>query len=128
MRARQVHERATRATLVTSPSPIASYAALSFSPRPRTIISAPWVRQPGGLSCIFLLALPLPARLPLALRPEFRGESGRDRGTGPPQLPQGLPPIAGRTCRKGIASGECLGNRPMGRVSGLRLVRHVGVL
>src|SRR5713226_6979684 len=110
MRARQVHERATRATLVTSPSPIAPYAALTFSPRSRTIVSAPWVRQSGGLSCIFLLALPLPARLPLAVRPEFRGESRRDRGTGSPQFSQGLHPLSGRTCREGIAPGERLRN------------------
>src|SRR6266513_2064469 len=128
MRGRQVHERATRVTLVTSSSPIATYAALTFSPRPRAIISAPWVHQSGGLSCIFLRALPLPARLPLAVRPEFRSDSGRDRGTGPPQFPQGLPPLAGRTCRKGITSGERLRNSPMGCVSDLRLVRHVGLL
>ena len=105
---------------------ISDDAALSFSPRPRTIISTPWVRQFGGLARIFFPALPLPARLPLALRSEFRGESRRDRGTGPSELSQGLPPLTGRAYRKGIAPGERLRNRPMGRVSDVRLVRYLG--
>src|SRR5580765_3051033 len=107
---------------------MAPYAGLSFSSRSDTIVFAAWVRQSRGLSCLLFFALPLPARFPFALRPEFRSESGRDRGTGPPQLSQGFSSFGGRTCRHGITSGGCLGNRPMGRVSDVRLVRRTGVL